>query len=182
MTKERIKIFFVFSLCVSFLLSGCGGGGGESTGAGSPPPPPPTAKVVISPPSGAVSQGSAFTRTVAVQNLKETYFAAFDVTYDPAVIEFQSAAEGTFLNKSGADATSVQVALQNAAQGRVIVGLTRLGPIGEVSGDGTLLTLTFKAVGPGATTLAFTNPKGLKNIANQDVPIGAWENGIVTVQ
>ena len=57
-----------------------------------------------------------------------------------------------------------------------------LGPIGEVSGSGTLLTLTFKAMGPGATSLSFANPKGLKNSANQDVVIGSWENGTVTVQ
>lgn len=170
MTKERTKIFFILCFLALLIFSGCS------------PDREPTAKVVISPPSGAVSQGSTFTRTVAVQNLKGTFFAAFDITYDPAVIEFQSAAEGTFLNKSGADATSVQVALQNAAQGRVVVGLTRLGPVGEVSGDGTLLTLTFKAVGPGAATLAFTNPKGLKNSADQEVAIGAWENGTVTVQ
>lgn len=177
MGKERTNIFFIFCFLAVLILSGCRDKEKEPTGGGQP-----TAKVVLSPASGAVSQGSTFTRTVEVQNLNGTFFAAFDVTYDPAVIEFQNAVEGAFLSKGGSEATSLQVALQNAGQGRVVVGLTRLGPIGEVSGNGTLLTLTFKAVGPGATTLAFTNPKGLKNSANQDVAIGAWEDGTVTVQ
>ena len=179
MEKKRTNIFFIFFLCIPLLLVGCGE---KKPPEPVPLAPPSTAKVVISPPSGAVSQGSVFTRTVKVENIKGTFFAAFDVIYDPAVIEFQNAAEGTFLNKSGTDATSVQVALKNAAQGGVIVGLTRLGPIGDVSGDGTLLTLTFKAVGPGTAILAFRDPRGLKNSANQDVTISTWENGTVTVQ
>ena len=178
MEKKRTSIFLIFFLCVPFLLFGCGD---DKLPEPIPLSSQPTAKVVISPPSGAVSQGSVFTRTVEVQNLKGTFFAAFDVTYNPAVIEFQNVAEGTFLNKNGTDATSVQVALQNAAQGSVAVGLTRLGPIGDVSGSGMLLTLTFKAVGPGITRLAFQHPRGLKNSDNQDVT-SSWEDGTVTVQ
>jgi len=178
MAKERTNIFFILCFLAVLILSGCRDKEEEPTGAGSQ-----TAKVVISPASGAVPLGSTFTRTVDVRDVKNVFFSAFDVAYDPKVIEFvMPAEEGTFLNKSVPHSTSMQVALQNAAQGRVVVGLTRLGPIGDVSGDGTLLTLTFKAVGPGATTLAFTNPKGLKNSANQDVAIGAWEDGTVTVQ
>ena len=35
------------------------------------------------------------------------------MTYDPEVIEYLGATEGTFLNRNGTDATSIQAALQD---------------------------------------------------------------------
>jgi hypothetical protein len=175
--KRRYKtIFFIIQLSIVWTLYGCGGGGSDSG------PMPATVKVSASPENGTVSSGVTVSRTVEVQNIGDTFYTAFDLTYNPEVIQFVEGTEGTFLSQDGSDETSFQIALENGVPGRLTVGLTRMGPIGEVSGTGTLLALTFKAVGPGASPLAFQDPKGFRNGANEDIAIHAWQDGTVTVQ
>ncbi|HLF85741.1 MAG TPA: cohesin domain-containing protein [Nitrospiria bacterium] len=178
---KKVNLFFILYLIGSLMFFGCSGGGSNNSTTELPPAQS-TTKVLVSPASGNVSNGTTFTRTVEVQNIKNGFFTAFDLTYDPAIIEFVDATEGVLLNQNGAAQTFFQVALENGGQGRVVVGLTRLGQIGEVSGSGTLLTLSFKAVGTGTAILAFSNPKGFKSMSNQDLTIDAWENGTITVQ
>lgn len=165
----------------ALILQGCGDGGG---GGGQTPTSQPTmAKVSVSPATGTVNKGDAFIRTVEVQSVGNTYYVAFDLTYDPAVIEYIDAEEGSFLSRNEPDSTNLQAALENGTQGKVVFGLTRLGG-GEVSGGGTLLTLYFKAVGAGTTSISLSTPKKFMNGANpsQEVSIDSWEDGSITVQ
>ena len=174
MRKGKSNIFSRICILIALILYGCGSGDSHRSQPGS--------KVFLTPASSTVNPGDTFTRTVKVQNVGGTFYAAFDMTYDPKVIEYLDATEGAFLNRNGVDATSFQAALQDGKQGRITIGITRLGVIGNVSGEGTLLTLTFRAVGPGSTSLAFADLKGFKDSANKDVVIGEWESGTVTVQ
>ena len=180
MWELRIRIFFIACLLTTLAaVYGCEGGG--SGGGGQIRP---TAKVSLFPTSGTINEGDIFTRTVEVEDVEEAFYVAFDLTYDPSVIEYMpdNVEEGTFLSGNKPDSTSLQAALLNGIQGRFAIGVTRLGQIGDVSGSGTLLTLYFKAVGPGNALLSFEDPKGIKNSANQDVVIDVWEGGTVTVQ
>ena len=136
----------------------------------------------MSPSSGIVNLGESFSQTIEVLNIGETFLVAFDLTYDPNVIEFVSGSEGPFLSRSGVDPTSFQIGLQDEVAGRLIVGLTRLGPIGNISGSGVLLTLTFNAVGIGSSSLIFEQPRGLRDNALQDVAIDTWQDDMVIVQ
>ena len=174
MKRQHTAIFCIINLSILLTLYGCDGGPNGG-------PKPPSVKVSTAP-ENAVSSGAIITSTVEVQRVGESFYAAFDLTYNPDVIQFVEGAEGTFLSQEGLDATSFQVALEDGEPGRLTVGLTRIGPIGEVSGTGTLLTLTFKAVGSGTSLLEFQDPRGLKNSANEDVAIETWQDGTVTVQ
>jgi len=171
------KILPLIGLLMVMILSGCP----PPPDPDNPTPPAPVARVVLSPADGTVKPGETFMRTINAENVGNTFYVGFDLTYDASVVEYLDATEGSFLNKNRSNSTSLQNALVNGTQGRVAVGLTRLGPIGDVSGSGMLLTLTFKAVGPGITRLAFQHPRGLKNSDNQDVT-SSWEDGTVTVQ
>lgn len=178
--KLRVKIFLIGIALGVLTLSGCSqGGGGDHEPS---PPPPPTPKVLIAPASETLSPGTSFTWTIEVLDVGDTFYAAFDLTYDPSVVEYVDATEGSFLSQTGSDEISFQITLENGTPGRLTVGLTRLGPIGEVSGSGMLLTLSFKALGPGTTTMAFADPKALKDSAHADVSLDAWENSTITVQ
>ncbi len=97
------------------------------------------------------------------------------------MIEYVDSAEGSFMNQEGNDPTSLQVALDNGIPGKLTVGLSRLGDVGDISGGGTLLTLRFVAVNPGITTLSFSPPMGFKNSGNGQTQVQAWENGTVSV-
>lgn len=172
--------FFHICLWVALILQGCGGGGG---GGPTPPSQPTMAKVSVSPATGTVNKGDPFTRTVEVQNVGNTFYVAFDLTYDPHVIAYVDAEEGSFLSRNEPDSTNLQAALENGTQGKVVFGLTRLGG-GEASGNGTLLTVHFIAVGSGTTSIGLSTPKKFMNGANpsQEVSIDSWEDGTITVQ
>jgi hypothetical protein len=181
MRNESTKIIFFAGLLAAMIIQGCGRGGG---GGGQAPTSQPTmAKVSVSPPTGTVNKGDTITRTVEVQNVGNTFYVAFDLSYDPKVVAYVDAEEGSLLSRNEPDSTNFQAALENGTQGKVVFGLTRLGG-GNVSGSGTLLTMHFKAVALGTTSLSFSSPKGFKNNADpdQDVSIDSWEDGTITVQ
>ena len=182
----KSTIFIFWGLLATLGIHGCGGGGGGGGAGGGSPTPPATSEVSLFPGAGAVSQGQEFTRTVEVKNIGKTFFVAFDLTYDPKVIKYVDTVEDTFLNRSQQDQTTLQAALQNGVEGRVTIGLTRqpdpFGGRGDVYGSGELLTLHFKAVGPGTTPLSFSDPKGFVDSNNNPVSIGAWQDGTVSVQ
>ncbi len=179
MQKHRAMHFTIIVFFVLSIVYGCGSapsGGNvnqEST---------PKAKVFIYPASNTVNPGDILKRTVELENIGNTFYTAFDITYDPNIIEYIDSGEGSFLNRNGIDATYFQVALQDGKQGRITVGLTRLGKIGDVSGNGALLSLTFRAVSTGSSSLVFANPKSFKNSNNQGVTVEDWGNGTVTVE
>ncbi len=180
MKNQRSRIGIVSGMLLGVILCGCG--------SSSTPPPqePPSSlvkpKVLIVPAATMVKLGDTVPLSLEVKDVGKTFYVAFDLTYDPKVVDYVEATEGTFLNRNGMDPTSFQSVSGNNGQGKVALGLTRLGQVGEVSGSGTLLTFLFKTVGPGTTTLSLTNPKGFKNIKDQDVTIDTWGEGTVTVQ
>lgn len=128
-----------------------------------------------------VSVGDAFTRDIAVFDLRETFYVAFDLTYDPAVIAYMGATEGDVFKKDNG-VTVLQTALKEGQPGTIVIGLTRVGQIGNISGSGKLMTLSFKAVAAGTSALTFSDPKGFRTQSHQDVPIDDWQDGAVTVE
>lgn len=168
------------ALCFAALLvQACGD---QSAGNSSTTPQPTRPTVALSTPANAVSPGDVFASSVEVYQLGDTFYAAFDVTYDPGVLEFQGASDGTFLNNGGLDGTLFQAALQNGNPGRVTVGMSRVARVRGVSGGGTLLNLRFKALRAGTTTLAFADPRAIRNSDHRDVVVEAWDDRVITVQ
>jgi general secretion pathway protein D len=138
--------------------------------------------VALSTTAGTVSRGDVVTSSVEVSRLGETSYAAFDVVYDPTVLEFQGATDGTFLSNRGLDGTLFQAGLQDNTPGRVTVGVSRVARVRGVAGNGTLLRLSFKALRAGTTTLAFGDPRTIRNSDHREVSIEAWEDRVITVR
>ncbi len=170
MTRYRQSTFWTLSLLMALTVYGCGDGGSSK------------ASVRVFPNTDTVSPGSAFTSTVEVKNVEKTFYASLDLVYDPNVLEYLAATEGTFLNKNGSETTAFQAALENGKPGTITIGISRLGAMGGVSGSGTLFSLSFRAVGPGTTALALADPRGLRSSSNEEVNIESWEDGLITVQ
>lgn len=189
MPSRRHGVLFMFVILLSLALGGCGGGKDDGSLTGPAGSPAASASVVVLPDRTVVNQGQTFTRTVQARNVDGAFYAAFDMLYDPAVLEFVKAEEGPFLTRQGADSTSMQTKVQSGttmldsrALKRVTIGLTRLGQIGDVIGTGNLVVLTFKAVGAGESPLILDEPRGIKDMSNQEVAINNWVDGTVTVQ
>lgn len=162
------------------LVAACGGGGG-----GGNPVEPPTASLVFTPTQSQTANSLALVRSngtdpnTLVLDLRGTgvsdlFGVAFDLTY-PASLHYDGATEGTWLNGGGAQ-TSLQVATGN---NRLVVGLSRLGTLTGVSGDGTLLSLRFSAVAAGSGSIAFEAPNAYNSISNAYTV--KWIGGSVAV-
>jgi len=166
----------------ALLAAACGGSGGGGGGGTAPPQPGLTFT-----PAGTAGSNSIFLNRsngadpnlleleVRARQVPDLYGVAFDLEY-PAALRFDTATEGTFLNAGAM--TSFQVS--SAQAGRVVVGLTRLGPVAGLSGEGVLLTLRFTATGAGSGELRFSNRSAFNS---NRTPLGAveWLGGSVTV-
>lgn len=143
------------------LLPACGGGGGGGGGGGTDPIPP-MSGLSFTAAGSATGPAMVLRRTgtgsqvleieVAVQEASGLYGLFFDLTYPSAVLSFEGATEGDFLS-SGGEPTAFQVAEDD---GRLIVGLTRLGQTGGRGGSGVLMTLRFRAIASGSGALSFS--------------------------
>src|SRR3989344_3684755 len=146
------------------------------------------ASVSLVPSSTEITVGSQFTVTVRISAVNNLFGVAFDLLFDPNILEFVSSSEGGFLNSDGdipPPDTAVNLVPPEFKVADLIVGYSRLPGVG-ISGDGDLLSLTFKSLASGTSSLVFeTRPESLValNLVTLDlVPIpAAWENGSVIV-
>jgi general secretion pathway protein D len=100
---------------------------------------------------------------ITAANVTNLYSAPFVLVYDPAILDFEGAGEGPFLNNDGKP-TSFQ-ATKSQKNGQITVSLSRVGNVGGVNGAGMLASLTFKAKSQGSaklgfSTVHFTDPGG----------------------
>lgn len=184
--KKTTLIFMGLLLAVAGPI-GCGGGGGGDSSGGTPvttPPKSPTQQgpaVMLASDKPTVRVGEETVQTIEVKSLKDAYYAAFDVRYDPQVLEYRQAEEGGFLKNDGSSDTIFQVALVDGDAGLLKVGITRLGTRSGIGGDGTLARLTFKAIGAGSPKVAFMGPNEIRNINDQKVEVLTWKPSAVNV-
>ena len=158
---RALACLLLAALAVSF---GCGGGGG----GGPPTPTTPTgpqsvaldAAVAVDGVSlrpGAGTGGLRLEVEVRVDNVSGVFGMAFDLVFPSGLLEYSGFSEGSFL---GIDGASTAVQVSDTGQGRLIVGATRLGRVGAVSGSGVVLTLVFQATAFGSGALDLRGERG----------------------
>jgi hypothetical protein len=90
------------------------------------------AQVVSSAPDNPTPQlGDTICVSVNIAGVTDLYAVSFDLSYDPAILNYVGTTEGTFLNQD-AQGTSMQAALLNGAPGQLVVGISRIGNISGV--------------------------------------------------
>ncbi len=112
-------------------------------------------------PSRAATGGEVVL-TIAVAGAPPVFAVPFHVTFDPSVLRYASAKEGPWLRSDGKPTTFLAAL---SGDGRLVVGASRLGPVGGMTGGGVVCTLRFTAIGAGDAKLAFEryallDPKG----------------------
>ncbi|MCK9417815.1 MAG: cohesin domain-containing protein [Nitrospirae bacterium] len=117
----------------------------------------PAALIEIKPTEASVSIGQEARFDLLAGNMKDLYGAIVTLTYDPKVIEFKTASEGSLLKKDNQQ-TSFLFS-NNIKGGTVDIYMTRIGDVGGVDGAGSLGTLVFQAKSGGASMLTM---KGVK--------------------
>ena len=111
----------------------------------------------IKPTEASVSTGQEARFDLLAGSMKDLYGAIVTLTYDPKIIEFKTASEGSLLKKDGQQ-TSFLFS-NNIKGGTVDIYMTRIGDVGGVNGAGILGTLVFQAKSGGASELSM---KGVK--------------------
>lgn len=112
-------------------------GGANSNYGGSGP------SVFLNPMETQASQDESVTISVEVDSVTDLYSYGVDVSYDPGVLTFVSASEGSFLN-ADSTATAFNASLEGGTEGTVVVGNARLlNPPSGIDGSGKLFDLTF---------------------------------------
>ncbi|MEM1249124.1 MAG: cohesin domain-containing protein [Acidobacteriota bacterium] len=177
---KRLLWFGLFGL----LACGGGGGGGGGTPAPTPPPTGPSSVALeaTAPTSGIFVQrggGSGGTRLeveVRAVEVSGVFGLAFDLVFPANLLSYQGFAEGDFLGADGAE-TSLQVS--DTGSGRLIVGATRLGQVGAMTGSGVVVTLVFQATTIGTGALSFQANEAIGGVG-EEVTL-TWSGGTVRV-
>jgi hypothetical protein len=158
----------------------CGGGGGGGGGPTQPvtgityAPSSSSANLVLSEAAGG--SATVLRLDLRAQQVTGLYAIAFDLVYPSELLVYAGVTEGPFL---GGVATSLQV--EETGAGRLVVGLSRLGANGGVSGSGTLLTLEFQSRGSaGGGSLAFEKNSAFDGFARAISGV-SWSGGSVSI-
>ena len=130
------------------------------------PLPAPTGMIEIRPIEASVSIGQEARFELLAGNMQDLYGAIVTLTYDPTVIEFKTASEGSILKKDNQQ-TSFLFS-NNIKAGLVDIYMTRIGDVGGVSGSGNLGTLVFQAKSAGTSALSIKSMK-LTNFSREQI-------------
>ena len=135
------------------------------------------ATITLTPDNTAPVIGDTLCVDVDIADAGALYSAAFDLTYNPVALQYQSASEGGFLNSDG-EATFFEASLLNgeASSGIVVVGVSRVAASGEVSGSGTIASICFSVIGGSGSDISIGLDNGYFEGADQGTSIDVVES------
>jgi hypothetical protein len=156
-------------------VSGGGGGSGSLTAFFSPDNVAPGADSVTMA-EGTLS-GNRVTVDVNVTDTNNVYGAAFDITFDNSMMQFDSWSPGNLLESGGHTPNYI---VDQPTGGRLVVAASRVGGVSPVNAVGSraLIRLTFRATQPGTGIVAFQNGT-IQDDTPQDLPNLTWDGGSV---
>jgi general secretion pathway protein D len=129
------------------------------------PSGPPVSLNVVAPPS-AQAVGSTFQVSVMLGNGRDIYSVPLQMQFNPKVLELVNVDAGNFL---GRDGQAVALVHRDDGNGLVTISSSRPPNVAGVTGQGSLCTLTFKAVAAGDSNLALVKV-GARNSAQANLP------------
>jgi hypothetical protein len=176
---------FLSLAVILLLVLACGGGGGGGSPTEPTPTPSPTptpASITFTPqspgPSGislvsaAGSNATTLILEVRATSISDLYGVAFDLAYPANLLQHVRSTQGPML-AGGTFQGSVTA-------GRLVMGLSNLGPVPGTSGSGVLMTFEFRAIGAGEGTFTFSKNQAVDS-QGQAIAGLTWSAGTVRV-
>ncbi|MCD4655171.1 hypothetical protein K8T06_14715, partial [bacterium] len=111
--------------------------------------------VAVEPDKTSMAPGDASEIKVVIRNANNVGSVPFYIDYDPNVIEIISVREGAFMGSDGVPTAFMSSV--NERRGRIIIGLSRIGAVGGISGSGDLVEIVFRGDKIGQSPLAFSH-------------------------
>jgi general secretion pathway protein D len=116
---------------------------------------------------------SMVTVNVNVETVNDLFAAPMKIGYNGKVLKLMDVRRGAFLAQDGEQVTFTRTITEEP--GGAIISLNRVAGAGGVSGSGTLVSLLFQAIAPGATEITFNEltlrDAKLQTIAAPPTPI-----------
>ncbi|MGH9733872.1 MAG: hypothetical protein ACRD8A_04705 [Candidatus Acidiferrales bacterium] len=147
-----------------------------ATPPSTPAPNPTAAQLRFDPANLTMKQGDTQTIGLKVANVNDLFSVPLLIHYNPAVVQISDIRDGGFL--SGGNQAIPIVQHIDPQRGEAVVSATRQPNTPGVSGTGTLLGLSVKAVGPGTSTIQILEVNA-RNSQQKTIPLVSGE---VTVQ
>lgn len=120
----------------------------------------------VVPPTSPQAVGSTFQVAVMLGNGRDVYSVPLQMQYDPKVLQLVNVDSGNFLSRDG---QAVALVHRDDGNGLVTISTSRPPNVAGVNGQGSLCTLTFKAVAAGDSNLALVKV-GARNSAQANLP------------
>jgi general secretion pathway protein D len=120
----------------------------------------------VVPPAGVQNVGSTFQVSVDAAAARDLFAVPMQLQFNPAVLQLVNVDAGTLL---GRDGQAVSIVHRDEGNGLVTISTSRPPNVQGVSGQGSVATLTFKAVAPGDSNLSLVKV-GARNSAQANLP------------
>ena len=133
-------------------------------------------KTIILQPARAEGENN-FCVDVAAKAIDRVSTVSFDLTFDPAFVNYQSFAAGNLFEQKGK--AGYKVGPKGDQKGRLEVKVT-FESGGPASGSGKLVTLCFKGLQPGRGDILLENGD-LIDAQNKKVAGGSWIGGLLWI-
>jgi general secretion pathway protein D len=146
--------------------------------ASAPPQPPAAASFGFDPPVITQPKGSTFTVNVVLTGAQNAYSVPLQVSYDPRLLQVVNVSNGTFLSQDGQAVALVH--RDDDTTGTLQITATRPPGVNGVSGQGTVVILTFVAKAPGQSMLTIS--KGGTRDPGMQPTLVAGATATVTIQ
>jgi len=163
-------------------------GGQARPATPTPATPTPTPAPVTAPGAGASflfdpgtiaqAKGATFTVNILISGAQNVYSVPLQLNYDPSKLQLMNVSNGGFLSQDGQ--TVALVHREDEASGTLQITATRPPNTGGVSGQGSVVTLTFMAKASGQSPLTITRG-GARDPAMQPITVNGAQ-AVVTIQ
>jgi len=129
---------------------------------------------------GAITQpkGATFTVNILISGAQNVYSVPLQLNYDPAKLQLVNVSNGGFLSQDGQAVALVH--REDETSGTLQITATRPPNSGGVSGQGSVVTLTFVAKASGQSPLTITRG-GARDPAMQAITVNGAQ-AVVTIQ
>jgi len=145
--------------------------GQNSSGGGTP-------SFLFDPPTVQATKGNTFAVNLLISGAQNVYSVPVQVNYDPKMLQLLNVSSGSFLSQDGQVVTLVHREDEQLGQSQITA--SRPSGAGGVSGQGTVVTLTFQAKASGQTPLTITRG-GARDPGLQAITVNGAQ-AAVTVQ
>jgi general secretion pathway protein D len=150
---------------------------GQPAAAPAPGPAVPTS-FLFDPATLTAAKDSTFSININIAAAQNVYSVPLQLNYDPAKIQLVNISNGGFLSQDGQSVALVH--REDEATGTVQITATRPPNSGGVSGQGSVVTLTFLAKEPGQAALTITRG-GARDPNMQPITVNGAQ-AVVTIQ